>query len=69
MDQMDQYDIYNAHEARLKLHRLIESVVATNKPIVIKTEEDTALLVSEEVWITIQDTLSLLATLGLPEQK
>ena len=50
-----------ATEARLKLHRLIEFAAESHEPVMITGKRNRAVLVSEEDWRTIQETLLLLS--------
>jgi prevent-host-death family protein len=49
-----------ATEARKKLYRLIDEATSTHEPIVITGKRGNAVLVSEEDWRAIQETLFLL---------
>ena len=53
--------ILTASEARASLYRLIDQVAESHKPIVISGKRANAVLVSEEDWNAIQETLYLLA--------
>ena len=52
--------ILTASEARASLYRLIDQAAESHKPIVISGKRANAVLVSEEDWNAIQETLSLL---------
>ena len=56
-----------AGEARASLYRLIDQVAESHKPIVISGKRVNAVLVSEEDWDVIQETLYLLAIPGMRE--
>ncbi|HQT82406.1 MAG TPA: type II toxin-antitoxin system Phd/YefM family antitoxin [Ferrovaceae bacterium] len=56
-----------ASEARAGLYRLIDQVAESHKPIVISGKRVNAVLVSEEDWSAIQETLYLLAVPGMRE--
>ena len=56
-----------ASEARASLYRLIDQVAESHKPIVISGKRVNAVLVSEEDWGAIQETLYLLAIPGMRE--
>jgi len=56
-----------ASEARAGLYRLIDQAAETHKPIVISGKRANAVLVSEEDWTAIQETLHLLAIPGMRE--
>ena len=59
--------ILTASEARASLYRLIDQVAESHKPIVISGKRVNAVLVSEEDWNAIQETLYLLAIPGMRE--
>ncbi|MFO7747725.1 MAG: type II toxin-antitoxin system Phd/YefM family antitoxin [Orrella sp.] len=56
-----------ASEARANLYRLIDQTAETHKPVVISGKRANAVLVSEEDWSAIQETLHLLAVPGMRE--
>jgi prevent-host-death family protein len=56
-----------ASEARAGLYRLIDQAAESHKPIVISGKRANAVLVSEEDWSAIQETLYLLAIPGMRE--
>ena len=56
-----------ASEARANLYRLIDQAVESHKPIVISGKRANAVLISEEDWGAIQETLYLLAIPGMRE--
>jgi prevent-host-death family protein len=56
-----------ASEARAKLYRLIDETAESHKPIVIRGKRTNAVLVSEEDWSAIQETLFLLSVPGMRE--
>jgi len=47
-------------EARSKLYRLIEEVASSHEPIIIKAKRGNAVLISEDDWRSIQETVYLL---------
>ena len=59
--------ILNATEARAKLYNLIDETSETHKPIVITGKRHNAVLVSEEDWNSISETLHLLSMHGMRE--
>ncbi len=59
--------ILNATEARAKLYNLIDETSETHKPIVITGKRHNAVLVSEEDWNSISETLHLLSMPGMRE--
>ena len=56
-----------ASEARANLYRLIDEAAESHTPIVISGKRANAVLVSEEDWSAIQETLHLLAIPGMRE--
>ena len=56
-----------ASEARSKLYRLIDEVASTHTPILITGKRSNAVLISEEDWRAIQETLHLLSVPGMRE--
>jgi prevent-host-death family protein len=56
-----------ASEARSKLYRLIDATAASHEPILITGKRANAVLVSEEDWRAIQETLHLLSIPGMRE--
>ena len=59
--------ILNATEARSKLYSLIDEAANTHQPIVITGKRGNAVLVSEEDWNSISETLHLLSVPGMRE--
>ena len=59
--------ILNATEARSKLYSLIDEASSSHQPIVIKGKRGNAVLVSEEDWNAISETLYLLSVPGMRE--
>ncbi len=57
----------NATEARAKLYRLIDKTAESHKPIIISGKRGNAVLVSEEDWNDIQETLFLISIPGMRE--
>lgn len=56
-----------ASQARSDIYRLIDQAAESHQPIVITGKRSNAVLVSEEDWDAIQETLYLLAIPGLRE--
>ncbi|WP_280551838.1 type II toxin-antitoxin system Phd/YefM family antitoxin [Halomonas sp. 25-S5] len=56
-----------ATEARGNLYRLIDQAAESHQPIVIMGKRNKAVLVSEEDWSAIQETLYLLSVPGMRE--
>ena len=57
----------SAARARAQLHRLIDEVAASEEPVFITGPRATAVLVSEQEWRSIQETLYLLSIPGMRE--
>jgi antitoxin YefM len=60
-------NIINATEARSKLYRLIDETAEPHKPIVITGKRKNAVLLSEEDWNAISETIYLLSIPGMRE--
>ena len=58
---------FTASEARANLYRLIDQAAESHEPILISGKRGNAVLVSEEDWLAIQETLHLLAVPGMRE--
>jgi prevent-host-death family protein len=54
-------------EARAGLYRLIDQTAETHKPVLISGKRANAVLISEEDWGAIQETLYLLSIPGMRE--
>lgn len=54
-----------ATDARAKLYGLLDEVAASHKPVQISGKRGNAVLVSEEDWSAIQETLYLLSIPGM----
>ena len=59
--------ILTASEARANLYRLIDQTAESHEPIFISGKRTGAVLVSEDDWKAIQETLYLLSVPGLRE--
>ncbi|MEO9586803.1 MULTISPECIES: type II toxin-antitoxin system Phd/YefM family antitoxin [Marinobacter] len=57
----------SATEARNNLYRLIDETAESHQPIVIMGKRNKAVLVSEEDWSAIQESLCLLSVPGMRE--
>ena len=57
----------SATEARSKLYRLIDQASLTHEPIVITSKRGNAVLLSEDDWRSIQETIFLLNIPGMRE--
>lgn len=56
-----------ATEARSRLYRLIDDAASSHQPLLISGKRNNAVLVSEEDWTAIQETLFLLSIPGMRE--
>ncbi|WP_029889963.1 type II toxin-antitoxin system Phd/YefM family antitoxin [Polycyclovorans algicola] len=56
-----------ASEARANLYRLMDETAASHQPILISGKRHNAVLVAEEDWAAIQETLFLLSVPGMRE--
>lgn len=56
-----------ATEARSNLYRLIDQTAESHQPIIISGKRNNAVLLSEEDWSAIQETLYLLSIPGMRE--
>ncbi len=54
-------------EARARLYGLVDAVASEHKPITIKGKRVSAVLVSEDDWESIQETLYLVSIPGMRE--
>jgi prevent-host-death family protein len=59
--------VIKASEARAKLYRLIDEAAVSHEPILITGKRRNAVLVSEEDWRSVQETLFLLSIPGMRE--
>ena len=57
--------ILTASEARANLYRLIDQAAESHEPILIAGKRSSAVLVSEEDWKAIQETMHLLSIPGM----
>jgi antitoxin YefM len=56
-----------ASEARANLYRLIDEAATSHQPLMISGKRNNAVLVSEEDWQAMQETLFLLSVPGMRE--
>ncbi len=56
-----------ATEARANLYRLIDEAAVSHEPLLISGKRNSAVLVSQEDWTAIQETLFLLSVPGMRE--
>jgi len=59
--------VLTASEARASLYRLIDQTAESHEPIIISGKRTNAVLISEEDWRSIEETLHLLAIAGMRE--
>mgnify|MGYP001179560446 FL=1 len=57
--------ILKATEARTRLYNLIDEAAETHQPIVITGKRNNAILISEDDWNAINETLYLLSIPGM----
>jgi antitoxin YefM len=57
----------SATEARTKLYNLIDQASSTHEPILITGKRSNAVLISEDDWRSIQETIYLLNIPGMRE--
>ena len=57
--------VLTASEARANLYRLIDQAAESHQPIVIAGKRSSAVLVSEEDWQAIQETMYLVSIPGM----
>ena len=57
----------SATEARSKLYNLIDQTSATHEPVLITGKRGNAVLISEDDWRSIQETMYLLNIPGMRE--
>jgi len=57
----------SATEARKQLYKLLDDVAASHEPIEITGRRSNAVLVSEDDWRAVQETLHLLSIPGMRE--
>ena len=54
-------------EARANLYRLIDEAAASHQPVLISGKRNKAVLIAEEDWQAVQETLFLLSVPGMRE--
>lgn len=59
--------VLNVSEARSSLYSLLDEAAESHKPILITGKRSNAVLISEEDWRSIQETLHLLSIPGMRE--
>ena len=58
---------FKATDARARLYRLIDEIATSHEPILITGKRAKAVLVAEDDWRSIQETLHLLSIPGMRE--
>ena len=58
---------HTASQARANLYRLIDDTARSHEPVLITGRRHNAVLIAEEDWEAIQETLHLLAIPGMRE--
>lgn len=59
--------IISISKARTKLYRLVDEALQSHKPVVISGKRGNAVLLAEEDWNSINETLYLLSVPGMRE--
>lgn len=59
--------VITASEARANLYRLIDDAASSHQPLLISGKRNRAVLIAEEDWVAIQETLFLLSIPGMRE--
>lgn len=57
----------SASDARANLYRLMDQVAESHEPVVISGKRSNSVLIAEEDWAAIQETLFLLSVPGMRE--
>jgi prevent-host-death family protein len=57
--------VLTASEARANLYRLIDQAAESHQPILIAGKRSSAVLIAEEDWLAIQETMFLLSIPGM----
>jgi len=57
----------NVTEARASLYKLIDDTAASHQPVIITGKRSNAVLLAEDDWIAINETLHLLSVPGMRE--
>ena len=59
--------VVSIHSVKEKLDAILEEVQNTSEPLIIAGEKHSAVLVSEELWRSIEETLYLTSIPGMKE--
>jgi len=57
----------SATEAKANLYRVIDDVSVSHEPVLITSKRNNAILLSEQDWAAVQETLYLLSVPGMRE--
>ncbi len=60
-------EIYTTSEARSKLYKIVDQVSEAHEPVYIKGRRNKAVIISEEDYESMQETLYLLSIPGMRE--
>lgn len=58
---------FSASEARRRLYNLVDEIKETHEPVQIVGKRNSAILIAEEDWRAIQETLYLMSIPGMRE--
>ena len=59
--------VITASEARTNIYRLIDEIAKSHRPVIIKGKRNSAVLINEEDWRAIEETLYIHSIPGLAE--
>ena len=59
--------VFKVSEARSNLYRLIDEAASSHEPVLITGKRNNAVLVSEDDWRSIEETLFLMSIEGMRE--
>ena len=59
--------ILSASQARANLYRIIDETAESHEPVLITGKRNNAILISEDDWKAIQETIYLSSIPGIPE--
>jgi len=59
--------ILSASQARANLYRLIDETAKSHEPVLITGKRNNAILISEDDWKAIQETIYLNSIQGMPD--
>ena len=63
----DTVSVLSASDARSRLYRLIDQANESHEPVLISGKRNNAVLIAEDDWKSIQETLFLLSIPGMKE--